>query len=202
MKKNLQTEAGQTKSAERSALVDAINQSFALFKRNYHNQFFKAFASEEDVIAVKRLWLDAVANYSPNTIQTAAHSIVKSTEFLPTLKTMLDHCERASNRKLPEPHAAYAEACCAASPKQAQAWSHPVVYYAGRQIGWHFLQSNAEHIAFPVFKEAYLSLCDRAREGELLEMPVQEKIEQHATQPASQATKDKYLGSLQSLLDD
>ena len=200
MKKNLQTEAGQTSS--KSALVDSINQSFALFKRNYHNQFFKAFANEEDVVAVKRLWLDALNAYSFNVVATAAHNIVKSSEFLPTLKTMLDHCERASNRKLPEPHAAYAEACCASSPKQDQSWSHPAVYYAGRKIGWHFLQSNAEHIAFPVFKEAYLSLCEQVRSGEQLEMPTREKIEHEPSQPASESTKEKYLGSLKSLLDE
>lgn len=202
MKKNLQTEAGPTSHDGKHALIDAINQSFALFKRNYHNQFFKAFSNEQDVIAVKRLWLDALNGYSAQVIASAAHSIVKSSEFLPTLKTMLDHCERCSNRSLPEPHAAYAEACCAASPKQEQPWSHPAVYHAGKQVGWHFLQSSAEHMAFPVFKEAYLALCNRVRDGEQIVMPELPKLEQQASKPASKETTEKYLDSLQSLLND
>lgn len=202
MKKNLQTEAGQTEQPDKTAQVDAINQSFALFKRNYHNQFFKAYANEGDVVAVKRLWLESLSNYSPQVIATAAHNIVKGSEFLPTLKTMLDHCERCSGRQLPEPRSAYAEACCAASPKQEQAWSHPAVYHAGRQIGWHFLQSNSENVAYPVFKEAYLSLCTRVRAGEQLRMPELEKIEHKTEKPASAETSEKYLSSLRSLLND
>lgn len=200
--KNLQTEAGQTSADQKRALVDAINQSFALFKRNYHNQFFKAYSNEEDVIAVKRLWLDALTPYAPQVVASATHAIVKSSEFLPTLKTMLDHCERAANRKLPDPHAAYAEACCAASPKQEQVWSHPAVYHAGRQIGWHFLQSNPEHVAFPVFKERYLNLCAQVREGKQLELPELKRIEEQTAEPASEATTKKYLDSLQSLFND
>ena len=200
MKKNLQTEAGQTNHDGKNALVDAINQSFALFKRNYHNQFFKAFSNEQDVIAVKRLWLDALSGYSAQVITSAAHAVVKSSEFLPTLKTMLDHCERSAHGALPEPRSAYAEACCAASPKQEQHWSHPAVYHAGKQIGWHFLQSSAEHIAFPVFKEAYLAICNRIREGEQIKMPEQVKLEQPVAKPASKETTEKYLDSLKSLL--
>ena len=101
LKKNLQTEAGQTEQAQanKAQKVDAINQCFALFKRNYHNQFFKAFANEEDVIAIKRLWFDSLSQYSPTELMHAAHSIVKSSEFLPTLKTMIDACERSAQQQ-------------------------------------------------------------------------------------------------------
>lgn len=201
MKKNLQTEAGQAKTSEQNERIDAINQAFALFKRNYHNQFFKAYANEGDVVAVKRLWLDALKGYSAETVLGAAHGVVKSSEFLPTLKTMLDHCERVSNRGLPDLRAAYAEACCAASPKLSQPWSHPAVYLAGRQAGWHLIQSSPENVAFPVFKEAYLSLCEKVRHGEQLTLPEQKQIEQAPRQPASPETSEKYLNSLQSLFE-
>lgn len=202
MKKNLQTEAGQTSGANKNERVDALNQAFALFKRNYHNQFFKAFAQEGDLIAVKRLWLDALKSYSADTILVASMAVVKSSEFLPTLKTMLGHCDQASNRRLPDLHAAYAEACCAASPKAEQKWSHPAVYFAGREAGWHLIQSSPEKMAFPVFKEHYLRLCERVRGGEELNMPDTLKIEEKPVVPASKETSEKYISSLKSLLGD
>lgn len=200
MKKNLTTEAGQTNSP--NDRVDALNQIFALFKRNYHNQFFKAFAQQADVIAVKRLWMDALAQYDAPILLDAAMSVVKSSEFLPTLKTMLDHCERLSSQGLPDVHAAYTEACCAASPKIEQPWSHPAVYLTGSEIGWHFLQSNTEHAAFPVFKARYQQYCARVRAGESLELPIVKRLEDSIAEPASPAETQRYLKSLKSLLED
>ncbi|WP_370981048.1 replication protein P [Agaribacterium sp. ZY112] len=212
MKKNLQTEAGQTKasgqaqaSAQQSvqhALIDALNQVFALFKRNYHNQFFKAYAQESDVIAVKRLWLENLKSYDAQTILEASMAVVKTSEFLPTLKTMLNHCERVSKRALPDVRTAYAEACNASSPKIEQNWSHPAVYLTGRDIGWHFLQSNTENVAFPVFKERYLSMVERARAGEQFALPEVQVAGHIEQQPASQETTQKYMDSLQSLFDE
>ncbi len=201
MKKNLTTEAGPTERRAQDAQVDALNQVFALFKRNYHNQFFKAFASESDLIAVKRLWLDALSQYSGEVICEAAMAVVKTSEFLPTLKTMLDQCERVSEAGLPDVHSAYTEACCAASPKAAQAWSHPAVYHAGRECGWHFLQSNPEQVAFPVFRNHYQRLAEQVRAGEVLNLPDTPRIEAQKHTPASRETSEKYLDSLKSLLD-
>ena len=202
--KNLTTEAGQTEQqhSTNTALIDALNQIFALFKRNYHNQFFKAFAQESDVVAVKRLWLESLANYEPEIILGAGMAIVKSSEFLPTLKAMLTHCERLSNRLLPDVHAAYAEACNAASPKLEQKWSHPAVYFAGRDTGWHFLQSNVEYVAFPVFKEHYQNLVERSRAGENLVLPKVEIKAKLTQKPASAETSKQYMDNLQSLFDD
>lgn len=207
MKKNLQTEAGQTdspnaKASSKAEKIDAINQCFALFKRNYHNQFFKAFANEEDVIAVKRLWLESLSQYSATEMMHAAHAIVKSSEFLPTLKTMIDACERSAQQQLPSVHSAYAEACNASSPKQAYAWSHPAVYHAGRKVGWHFLHSHSENVAYPVFKEAYLAISRAVREGEKLDMPKLEQITHKKYEAAEAKVGEKYINSLKSLLDD
>ncbi|WP_096085469.1 replication protein P [Agaribacterium haliotis] len=198
--KNSPTEAGQTNS-QQNALVDALNQSFALFKRNYHNQFFKAYAQEADVIAVKRLWLETLRSFPAQTVLEASMAIVKSSEFLPTLKTMLNHCERLSNRALPDVHSAYAEACNAASPKLEQNWSHPAVYFAGRDVGWHFLQSNAENVALPVFKERYLALRERVQAGEQLILPKPEIKQQIEYKPASDETSRQYMEKMQALFD-
>ena len=202
MKKNSLTEAGQTRpDMDRTALIDALNQCFALFELNYHNQFLKAYSPREKLNTAKRLWLDALQHYQPDQILKAARSVITSTEFLPTLKTMLDHCEQASENRLPDAHNAYVEACCASSPKAEHQWSHPIVYFAGKETGWHFLSQNTEHVAFPIFKEHYNALANEVRAGLKLEMPKIEKLEEKLSQPASKETKAHYLSSLQKLLE-
>ena len=201
MKKNSQTEVGPTKGPEKNAQIDALNQVFALFRRNYHNQYFKAFAQETDVAAVKRLWLDALRDYDAAVIQEAALNVVKQSEFLPTLKTMLDHCKRLSHTELPDPHQAYQEACCAPSPKLAHPWSHPIVYWAGLDTGWHFLHSSSEHVAFPIFRTRYLTLCERVQGGELFKLPEYTSLEELPKEIASKDIRDEHIASLKSLFD-
>jgi hypothetical protein len=201
LKNNSPTEAGPNSQTNGNALVDAINQSFALFKLNYHNQFLKAFSSESDLIAIKRLWLDSLNQYSPQTISLAAKNIVKTSEFLPTLKTVLEHCKRISGQTIPDAHQAYREACLAPSPKDEYNWSHPIVYLAGKEVGWHFLMNNSEATAFPAFRASYKQLKERAENGEELKLPEILKLEKEPFVPASKETSSKYLHSLRSFLD-
>lgn len=202
MKNNSPTEAGHNKRQQSNdALIDAINQSIALFKLNYHNQFLKAFANEKDVIAVKRLWLDALNQYPAATVMQAAKNIVKSSEFLPTLKTVLEHCKQISGEVIPDVYLAYREACLAPSPKDQYDWSHPIVYLAGKETGWHFLSNNSETTALPAFKASYKRLKERAESGEELSRPEPLKIEQKPFVRASAETSEKYLKSIRSFLD-
>jgi len=202
LKNNSPTEAGRSNTQQSSTeLVDAINQSFALFKLNYHNQFLKAFSSESDLIAIKRLWLDALKHYPANVITQAAKNIVKSSEFLPTLKTVLEHCKKAAGEAVPDVYLAYREACLAPSPKEQYEWSHPIVYLAGKEAGWHFLMNNSENAALPAFKASYQQLKERAENGEQFALPEIKQIEQKPFVPASEETSQKYLKSLRSFLD-
>ena len=110
MKNNLTTEAGQTKQADTKqankseALIDTINQVFALFKLNYHNQFYKAFMQSSDLNSTKRLWLESLAHFPTDVMLRAARSVMETSEFLPTLHTMLKHCEEQSTNALPDAH--------------------------------------------------------------------------------------------------
>ena len=203
MQNNSPIAAGQTESDElRTQRIDAINQAFALFKLNYHNQYYKAFSQEQEFNSVRRLWLDALQHYSPTTIINAARSVITSSEFLPTLKTMLDHCNQCSSSQIPDAHAAYVEACCAPSPKVDYEWSHPLVYHAGAQCGWQFLQGSNEDSAFPVFKKIYQELCEQLRTGKEFSVPQQPALEQKPGVPASDATRKKYVEGLKNLLRD
>ena len=152
------TAAGPAEAA-RAELIDAINQVFTLFRLNYHNQYLKAFGNTDELNEVKRLWLEMLRGYAPSTVLKAARAVMESSEYLPTLRTMLLHCERSAGEpSLPDAHSAYLEACRAPQPKAGHAWSHPLVYHAGRASDWYFLQGAPEAKGFAVFKLHYEAL--------------------------------------------
>jgi hypothetical protein len=206
LKKSLPTEAGQSspgKPAKKHSteLIDAVNQVYALLKINFHNQFYKAYSTTDDLNSARRLWVDALKRFEPHTILMGAKSIIESSEYLPTLRTMIRHCEEFNNSELPGAHAAYIEACRAPSPKADQPWSHLAVYYAGKAADWYFLQSSTEQQAFPVFKAEYDKICQKVHRGEVLAPP---KVLELTTAPETPMTKeDKFihLESLKNTLD-
>ena len=150
---------------------NTINEVFALFEVNYHNQFYSAFKNDEDqLIQVKILWRDALKKFSQKQVLRAAKSIIEQSEYLPTLNRMLMQCAQESS-SAPSAHQAYVEACRAASPKAEQAWSHPAVYEAGKRSDWFFLSTTAEKFAFPVFKNHYQDLLQQLNEGASIEKP-------------------------------
>ncbi len=200
MKKNLTTPAGQTSQAAKEAHINAINQIFAIFRRNYHNQYYRALPDEQELSVTKRLWLEPLLRFSPETILQAAKSVIETSEFLPTLRTMIRHCEEQGNPGLVDAHSAYIEACRAPSPKADCAWSHPAVYYAGKQCDWYFLQSNSEEIAYPVFKRAYDKICQQVLQGATLATPRKTALPQTAEQPSDKRTNLAHLQSLKKKL--
>lgn len=204
MKKNLTTQVGQTEDNAQSsdAHVNAINQVFAILRRNYHNQYYKALPDEKELSITKRLWFESLQRFEANTILKAAKSVIESSEYLPTLRTMIRHCEEVSDLGLPEAHNAYIEACRAPSPKANQEWSHPAVYYAGKNCDWYFLQSSNEEIAFPIFKKIYEKICQQVLQGTVLPEPKRIAIEENIEEKLLDKNSNlKHLHNLKQSLD-
>ena len=199
MKNNLQTEAGQANNNEK---IDAINQVFTLFKLNYHNQFLKAYAKTEDLNATKRLWLDSLQLHDTSNILLAAKKIIETSEFLPTLRTMIQWCESFANEGLPDVHAAYIEACHAPSPKSDYNWSHPIIYFTGKACDWYFLTTNPEHIAYPIFKQEFEKISQRWRAGERFDIKRIDTLPETSAKPLSNTENKQRIKKLKSLLDD
>lgn len=183
-------------------LIDAINQVFALFRRNYLNQYHKAFGDVEELNHTKRLWLEILGRFSPQAILFGARGVIENSEYLPSLHTMIRYCEQAdSTTAFPDPHSAYSEACRAPSPKAAFAWSHLAVYYAGKACDWYFLQTHSEAQAFPVFKEKYLDLCGKVRAGLILAQPSAPVVAVIEAVPTQKADAIEKLAALREKLD-
>ena len=88
------TPAGPTEASETldSQLIETINQIFALFRLNYHNQYYAAWSDAEQVKQVKRLWLDALETYPTAVILRAAQHAIERSDYLPTLNRMIEAC--------------------------------------------------------------------------------------------------------------
>lgn len=157
---------------------------FALFRLNYHNQYYAAFPDAQQLNQIKKLWLESLSDYPVEHILKGARHAIEHSEYLPTLNRMLECCQQGlADLGLPTAHNAYVEACQAPSPKSAQVWSHPAVYLAGRDSDWFFLANNTERTSWPVFKQHYDGYCARVLRGESLEVPQPPALEQQAAEP-------------------
>ena len=74
------TPPGPTRGArepDTETRIEAINQVFALFRLNYHNQYYAAFPDAEQLKQIKKLWLDALSDYPVEQIlKGARHAIM------------------------------------------------------------------------------------------------------------------------------
>lgn len=183
-------------------MVDAINQVFALFRLNYHNQFYAAFSDTQLLNQAKRLWLESLRQRAPEQILRAARQIIEDSDYLPTLHRMLTACDdQSTDAGLPSAQDAYREACNAPSPKAGHAWSHPAVYHAGRLTGWYELAHQPQALTWPAFKRHYQSL-QRGGIASTLATPIADATTaQDAEPPLPKEERRQRLTALRKQLD-
>jgi replication protein P len=191
-----------TKTCEPSAEhVDAINQIFTELELAYHNQFRRAFPDATQLGMAKQLWLHTLCDLSPLRLRAGVRRAIKSSEYLPSLHTLREYCDpQPQELGLPDVHAAYIEACRAASPKREQRWSHAIVYRAGMESDWFFLANNPESVALPVFKRNYELLIERLLNGENLDVPIPKALPEEISRPLARSEQKKRLQQLRTAL--
>lgn len=196
------TAAGPTDQQARSdALVETINQVFTLFRINYHNQYHAAFGDVTVLNQAKRLWKEALAPYGNDHILRAARRVIEQSEYLPTLHKMLSACENSlTDLGLPTVRDAYLEAANAPSPKNVQHWSHPAVYLAGREMGWHNLSHLPEARSWPLFVDAYREQIKKVLAGDTLEIDAPPQLEQQRSPALPREEGSERLRQLKKLL--
>lgn len=204
MQSSSTTAAGPAEETAKAsqAHIDAITQVFALFRINYHNQYYSAFGDIELLHQAQRLWLNSLQQFTPETILRGARKVIEESDYLPTLNRMIRACQgNPEDFGLPDAHKAYVEACQAPSPKAAYAWSHPAVFHAGCASDWYFLASSTEKNAFPIFERHYLKLCERVINGEELPAPNLPALPQQVETPLSKEENLKRMDALRKQLD-
>ena len=175
---------------------------FALFRINYHNQFYSAFSDTTLLDQAKRLWFDVLGNFRPDAILAAARSVIEQNEYLPTLNAMLEACDQQLTLMgLPSAREAYTEACNAPSPKLAYQWSHPAVYHAGLAHGWYQLAHQTEASSWPGFRKQYRIFCQRALSGENLAIAAPTALAGPSHSSLSREEKQKKMRALRKKID-
>jgi hypothetical protein len=174
-----------------------------LFRVNYHNQYYAAFGDKNESVGMaKKLWLSTLGDFAPRIILLAAANIIADNDYLPTLHKMLNACRAVGMPAgLPSPRKAYLEVCNMPSPKAAQKWSHPAVYAAGRDCGWHFLANTIESKAFPQFSETYQQYCERVIGGEVFTVEPPAALPETSMKRASKEQALTELDNLKQLLN-
>ena len=176
---------------------------FALFRLNYHNQFYAAWPDKEQLNHVKKLWLEALCGYPDEQVLRGARHAIENSEYLPTLNRMLESCQEALRELgLPDARTAYLEACNAASPRSARTWSHPAVYLAGRDSDWFFLTAEPEAKTWPVFQASYHHYCQRVMAGEQLTIPAPEALPASSGEPSSREDALAEIARIRASLTD
>lgn len=139
----------------------------------FPNLYQRAYPTDESLALAKQLWLSSLRRYPPGLILQAAQKAIESSDFIPTIKSVLGFCQNQRRALgLPDTRSAYVEACMRPEPKVDQPWSHPAVYLAGRETGWFLLATEPEAEVLPVFEHYYEQLCERAMAGERLDLPL------------------------------
>ena len=102
---------------------------------------------------------------------------------------------------LPDPKAAYREACHAPSPKSAYQWSHEAVYFAGKETGWFLLLNEPESVSFPIFEYHYSLLIKKVMCGEKLNIENPPALTKKIEQPVSKDDLKLRISRLREELD-
>lgn len=181
--------------------VDAINQVFAELELAYHNQYHKAYGQEGSLNVAKKYWLECLAHFSPEIILQATRAVVTTSEYLPTVASIIQACEDAmTSHCMPSAHDAYVEACCAPNPKALQTWTHPVVFLAAKETGWFELANSPEARIFPLFEQHYRRLCQRALRGEVFAVEVPPTLPDRISRKLSAEENKKKMAELRRKL--
>ena len=160
-------EHGQTKSTStKEDLVQAVDSLFLKLELAYHYQFYKVFGTDEKLREGKKLWALSLKNLPPDIILKGIENVIISQSYLPTLTDLLKACNDINkNDGFPSVEEAYLEARRSYQPRKKFNWSHPIVFYTGKKVGWDVLNERDTRETFTLFKNTFISLKKEAQKG-------------------------------------
>ena len=158
---------GQTKSTStKEDLVQAVDSLFLKLELAYHYQFYKVFGTDEKLREGKKLWALSLKNLPPDIILKGIENVIISQSYLPTLTDLLKACNDINkNDGFPSVEEAYLEARRSYQPRKKFNWSHPIIFYTGKKVGWDILIERDTKETFTLFKNTFISLKKEAQKG-------------------------------------
>lgn len=166
------TTLGQKKSTStKEDFINAIDALFLKLELAYHYQFYKVFGTDEKLKEGKKLWAISLKDKNPEVLLKAAEAVISSQSYLPTLTDLIKACNEIDEIDgLPSAEEAYIEARKSYEPRKEFNWSNPIVYYAGKKIGWSSLNEKDSKENFNNFRKVFNFLKAEALNGKKFEI--------------------------------
>jgi hypothetical protein len=171
-KREKMTTLGQKKSTStKEEFITSIDALFLKLELAYHYQFYKVFGTDEKLKEGKKLWALSLKEQSPNVILEAVENVISTQSYLPTLTDLMKACIEINKIDgFPTVEEAYIEARKSYQPRKNYGWSHPIVYYAGKSVGWNQINEKNSNENFNTFKKVFNSLKIEAINGKIFEI--------------------------------
>jgi len=163
-------------SSERKSLIKAIDNLFLKLELSYHYQFYKVFGTDHKLNEAKKLWAESLKKYPAECINAAVETVIQVNDYLPTLTEILKACSGSmGTMNIPTPQEAFVEAQKSSSPRQSFPWTHPIIYWAGREVGWELINSQNNNNTFQAFSKTYMRLVKEMKTGKEFKVaPIEE----------------------------
>ena len=146
--------------------VKSIDELFLKLELAYHYQFYKVFGTDQRLKEGKKLWAISLKEFSPETILKSVENVISSQSFLPTLTDLVKACrETAMDDGFPSAEDAFDEAKRSFQPRKEFNWSHPIIFFAGKKIGWNTFNEKDSNRAYKIFVKIYSSLKKQSKAG-------------------------------------
>ena len=164
----------QKLSSSKKEFIASIDNLFLKLELAYHYQFYKVFGTDERLNEGKKLWAMSLKGFSLDTLGQAIEDVIGSQSYLPTLTDIVKACSEIKDKDgFPSIEEAYIEARKSYSPRNEYPWSHPIVYFSGKKLGWNTLDEKDSKELFFAFKRIFLRMKERAIEGYEFKIPKQ-----------------------------
>ena len=162
-------------NSDRKSFIEAIDNLFLKLELSYHYQFYKVFGTDHRLTEAKKLWAESLKKYPAECINAAVETVIQSNDYLPTLTEVLKACSGSLGAiNVPTPQEAFIEAQKSSSPRQRYPWTHPIIYWTGREVGWELINSQNNTNTFHVFSKTYMRLIKEMKKGKKFDLAPEE----------------------------
>ena len=158
-------------NSERKSFIEAIDNLFLKLELSYHYQFYKVFGTDHKLKEAKKLWAESLKKYPAESINAAIEIVIQSNDYLPTLTEVLKACSGSMGSiNIPSPQEAFIEAQKSSPPRQSFSWTHPIIYWAGKEVGWELINSPSNSNIFQAFSKIYIRLAKDMKAGKKFDL--------------------------------
>jgi len=158
-------------NSDRKSFIAAIDNLFLKLELSYHYQFYKVFGTDDKLIEAKKLWAESLKKYPSESIDSAVEIVIQSNDYLPTLTEIIKACSGSMGSiNIPNPQEAFIEAQKSSSPRNSFPWTHPIIYWAGKEVGWELINSPNNTNTFQAFSKIYMRLVKELKAGKKFEV--------------------------------